>query len=155
MKAKKKARKQSHANIDAEHNSEEDKKKTESMNKEDAVESIERGTNASKKRKEGSRMKRWSKRKKTDSDLKEEEHLKTFLMIVPDEEDTKMNSDIIKKDGILRAGYSIRTVRNHFERMMSLKLITVFASDGAYNLLRFIQKQIDEAESDDGVREGL
>ncbi|GJW92887.1 hypothetical protein Tco_0172559 [Tanacetum coccineum] len=31
-------------------------------------------------------MKRMSKRKKTDFDLKEEEHLKTFLKIVPDEE---------------------------------------------------------------------
>ncbi|GJW86585.1 hypothetical protein Tco_0161925 [Tanacetum coccineum] len=96
MKARKKARKQSHADIDAEHNSEEDKKKTESMNKEDAVESIERGTNASKKRKEGSRMKRRSKRKKTYSDLKEEEHLKTFLMIVLDEEDT-VDYEVLEK----------------------------------------------------------
>ncbi|GJR43977.1 hypothetical protein Tco_1312080 [Tanacetum coccineum] len=48
---------------DAEHDSEEDERKTESMNKEDAVESTEK-----------------------DSDLKEEEHLKTFLKIIPDEE---------------------------------------------------------------------
>ncbi|GJW36469.1 hypothetical protein Tco_0059389 [Tanacetum coccineum] len=41
---------------------------------------------ARKKRKGGPRMKRQSKRKKTDSDLEEEEHLKTFLKIVPDEE---------------------------------------------------------------------
>ncbi|GKB78552.1 hypothetical protein Tco_0945447 [Tanacetum coccineum] len=39
-----------------------------------------------KKRKGGLRMKRQSKRKKTYSDLKEEEHLKTFLKIVLDEE---------------------------------------------------------------------
>ncbi|GJW47584.1 hypothetical protein Tco_0079230 [Tanacetum coccineum] len=32
------------------------------------------------------KMKRMSRRKKTDSDLEEEEHLKTFLKIVPDEE---------------------------------------------------------------------
>ncbi|GKG25497.1 hypothetical protein Tco_0398643, partial [Tanacetum coccineum] len=31
-------------------------------------------------------MKRMSKTKKTDSDLEKEEHLKTFLKIVPDEE---------------------------------------------------------------------
>ncbi|GJX03911.1 hypothetical protein Tco_0189827 [Tanacetum coccineum] len=41
---------------------------------------------ARKKRKRGPRMKRQSKRKKTNSDLQEEEHLKTFLKIVPDEE---------------------------------------------------------------------
>ncbi|GJU86473.1 hypothetical protein Tco_1294019 [Tanacetum coccineum] len=57
MKARKKARKQTHADSDA-----------------------------SKKKKGSSRMKRMSKRKKTDSDLEEEEHLKTFLKIVPDEE---------------------------------------------------------------------
>ncbi|GJX42634.1 putative ribonuclease H-like domain-containing protein [Tanacetum coccineum] len=57
MKARKKARKQTHVDSDA-----------------------------SKKKTESSRMKRMSKRKKTDFDLKEEEHLKTFLKIVPDEE---------------------------------------------------------------------
>ncbi|GKD22288.1 hypothetical protein Tco_1223991, partial [Tanacetum coccineum] len=36
------------------------------------------------------------------------------------------------------------------ERMMSLKLIAESASDSAYDLLRFIQKQIDEAGSHDG-----
>ncbi|GJS55017.1 hypothetical protein Tco_0628379 [Tanacetum coccineum] len=35
------------------------------------------------------------------------------------------------------------------ERMMSLKLIVESASDGAYDLLRFIQKQIDETGSHD------
>ncbi|GJV38782.1 hypothetical protein Tco_1417222 [Tanacetum coccineum] len=86
MKARKKGRKQTHVDTDAEHDSEEDERKTESMNNEDAVESTEKGTDASKKRKGGPRMKRQSKRKKTDSDLKEEEHLKTFLKIIPDEE---------------------------------------------------------------------
>ncbi|GJX51068.1 hypothetical protein Tco_0277913 [Tanacetum coccineum] len=86
MKAGKKGRKQTHADTDAEHDFEEDERKTESMNKEDAVESTEKGTDASKKRKGGLRMKRQSKRKKTDSDLEEEEHLKTFLKIIPDEE---------------------------------------------------------------------
>ncbi|GJX34255.1 hypothetical protein Tco_0245812 [Tanacetum coccineum] len=57
MKARKKVRKHTHADSDA-----------------------------SKKKKRSPRMKRMSKRKKTDSDLEEEEHLKTFLKIVPDEE---------------------------------------------------------------------
>ncbi|GKA66402.1 hypothetical protein Tco_0766210 [Tanacetum coccineum] len=41
------------------------------------------------------------------------------------------------------------------ERMMSLKLIAESASDGAYDLLRFIQKQIDEAGSHDGGKKDL
>ncbi|GJX92852.1 hypothetical protein Tco_0347438 [Tanacetum coccineum] len=86
MKARKKGRKQTHADTDAEHDFEEDERKTESMNKEDAVESTENDTDASKKRKGGPRMKRQSKRKKTDSDLEVEEHLKTFLKIILDEE---------------------------------------------------------------------
>ncbi|GKG05102.1 hypothetical protein Tco_0315489 [Tanacetum coccineum] len=81
MKARKKARKPTHADSDNEHNSKNDEK-----NKKDAVESSEKGRNASKKRKGGPRMKRQSKRKKTYSDLEKEEHLKTFLKIVPDEE---------------------------------------------------------------------
>ncbi|GJX48243.1 hypothetical protein Tco_0273433 [Tanacetum coccineum] len=40
------------------------------------------------------------------------------------------------------------------ERMMFLKLIAKSESDSAYDLLRFIQKKIDEAGSYDGGREG-
>ncbi|GJW78840.1 hypothetical protein Tco_0140522 [Tanacetum coccineum] len=41
------------------------------------------------------------------------------------------------------------------ERMMSLKLIAESASDGAYNLIRFIQKHIDEFGSHDGNEKDL
>ncbi|GKA81222.1 hypothetical protein Tco_0787914 [Tanacetum coccineum] len=41
------------------------------------------------------------------------------------------------------------------ERMMSLKLIAESASDSAYDLLRFIQNQIDEAGSHDGGEKDL
>ncbi|GJZ58173.1 hypothetical protein Tco_0613667 [Tanacetum coccineum] len=41
------------------------------------------------------------------------------------------------------------------ERMMSLKLIVESASDGAYDLLRFIQMKIDEAGSYDGGKKDL
>ncbi|GJT27014.1 xylulose kinase-1, partial [Tanacetum coccineum] len=41
------------------------------------------------------------------------------------------------------------------ERMMSLKLIAESASESAYNLLRFIQKQIDEYGSYDGSEKDL
>ncbi|GJR51232.1 hypothetical protein Tco_1401753, partial [Tanacetum coccineum] len=60
-----------------------DSTKIESINKEDARERV---SDVSKKRKGGPRMKRMSNRKKTGSDLEEEEDLKTFLKIVPDKE---------------------------------------------------------------------
>nr|GEZ91020.1 hypothetical protein [Tanacetum cinerariifolium] len=66
MNARKKARKQTHNDSDDEHNFEED---------------------TLKKRKRGPRIKRMSKTKKTDSDLEEEEDLKTFLKIVPYEKE--------------------------------------------------------------------
>ncbi|GKB48153.1 hypothetical protein Tco_0898906 [Tanacetum coccineum] len=41
-------------------------------------------------------------------------------------------------------------IKQHTERLLSLKLIAEFASESAYNLLRFIQKEIDEYGSYDG-----
>nr|GFA66184.1 hypothetical protein [Tanacetum cinerariifolium] len=46
-------------------------------------------------------------------------------------------------------------IKETIERMISLKLIAESASDGAYNLLRFIQKQIDESGSYDGSKKDL
>ncbi|GJV69350.1 hypothetical protein Tco_1484859 [Tanacetum coccineum] len=231
MKARKKARKQTHADIDNEHDFEEDEKKIESMNKEDSRESSEKVLDVSKKRKRGPRMKRMSERKKTKSDLEEEEDLKTFLKIVPDKEGIidyevlerrfpiiKWESKfyhydrhgaegiyyrIFRSDGSSRwiktfskmatmfdrldlvelynlvmqrfekttpeGNYGVHTLtledgteihmlverkypltKETLERMMSLKLIAESASNGAYDLLRFIQKQIDKARSYDG-----
>ncbi|GJY74798.1 ribonuclease H-like domain-containing protein [Tanacetum coccineum] len=196
MKARKKAMKPTHADSDTEYNSKKDEK-----NKKDVVESSEKGTDASKKRKGGPRMKRQSKRKKADSDLKEEEHLKTFLKIVPDEEciiDFEcIYYSIFRSDGSSRwiktfsemvtrfdrldlvelynlvmqrfetttpeDGTEIRMLverrypltKETLERMMSLKLIAESTSDSAYDLLRFIQKQIDEAGSHDGGEKDL
>ncbi|GJV68282.1 hypothetical protein Tco_1483791, partial [Tanacetum coccineum] len=59
------------------------------INKKDAGESSKKCKDTLKKRKKGLRMKRMSKKKKTDSDLEEEEHLKTFMKIVPNEEGIK------------------------------------------------------------------
>ncbi|GJT03595.1 hypothetical protein Tco_0824764 [Tanacetum coccineum] len=244
MKARKKARKQTHA-----------------------------GSDASKKIKGSLRVKRMSKRKKTDSDLEEEDHLKTFLKIVPDEErivdyevlekrfpiinweskfyhydrhgaegiyfmifrsdgssrriktfsemvtrfdrldlvelynlvmqrfetttpegvdlvlwgDLRTVFDANAKDKLwqnqerwnlkswnfyencgvhtltLEDGTEIHMlaerkyplIKETLERMMSLKLIAESASDSAYDLLRFIQKQIDEAGSHDGGEKDL
>ncbi|GJS14397.1 putative ribonuclease H-like domain-containing protein [Tanacetum coccineum] len=229
MKARKKARKPTHADSDNEHNSEKDE-----TNKKDVVESSEKGTDASKKRKGGPRMIRQSKRKKTDSDLEEEGHLKTFLNIVLDEEGI-IDFEVLEKrfpiinwelkfyhfdrhgaeciyyrifrsDGSSRwiktfyemvtrtmfkanaedelwqnqEGWNFKSwdfyencgvhtltledgteihmiaerryplIKETLERMMSLKLIDESASDSAYDVLRFIQKQVDEAGSHDG-----
>ncbi|GKC26525.1 putative polyprotein, partial [Tanacetum coccineum] len=143
-------------------------------NKKDAVESSEKGIDASKKIKGGPRMKRQSKRKKTDSDLEEEEHLKTFLKIVPDKEGI-IDFEVLEKRFLIinweskfyhfdRHGAEVHTLtledgteihmlaerrypltKETLERMISLKLIAESASDSAYDLLRFIQKQIDKA----------
>nr|GEU40273.1 putative ribonuclease H-like domain-containing protein [Tanacetum cinerariifolium] len=74
MKARKKAGKQTHADD----------------------ESSDKGADSSKKRKAGPRMKRMFKRQKTDADLKEEEHLKTFLKIASDEEEV-VDYEVLEK----------------------------------------------------------
>nr|GEX51139.1 hypothetical protein [Tanacetum cinerariifolium] len=66
--------------------SEEDERRIRDMNKKVEEESSDKGVDNTKKRKAGSRMKRMSKRQKTDVDLEEEEKLKTFLEIDPDGE---------------------------------------------------------------------
>ncbi|GKG36701.1 hypothetical protein Tco_0444379, partial [Tanacetum coccineum] len=63
-----------------------DSTKIEDINKKAKGENTDKGVDSTKKRKAGSMMKRMSKRKKTDADLEEEEQLKAFLNIVPDEE---------------------------------------------------------------------
>ncbi|GJS87372.1 hypothetical protein Tco_0770008 [Tanacetum coccineum] len=208
---------------------------------------------ASKKRKGRPRMKRMSKRKKTDFDLEEEEHLKNFLKIVLDEEGI-VNYEVLKKrfpisnweskfyyydrhgaeaiyyrifrsDGSSRwiktfsemmtmfdrldlvelynlvmqrfetitpegvdlvLWGDLRTIWDFYEncgvhtliledgtefymlaerkypltketleKMMYLNLVAESASDSAYNLLRFIQKQIDESRGYDGSEKDL
>ncbi|GJS41335.1 hypothetical protein Tco_0566378 [Tanacetum coccineum] len=140
--------------------------KIESMNKEDAGERV---LDVSKKRKRGPRMKRMSKRKKTESDPKEEEDLKTFLKIVPDKEgiiDYELGSfyenygvhTLTLEDGTevhMLAERKYPLTKETLERVMSLKLIAESVSDSAYDLLRFIQKKIDEAGSHDGGEKDL
>ncbi|GJR62043.1 hypothetical protein Tco_1504205 [Tanacetum coccineum] len=134
-----------------------------------------------------------SKMQKTDSDLEEEEQLKAFLMIVPDEEGIidyevlEKRSDrssrwiktfsemVTRKIGILQIlgfnneNYGVHTLiledgtkirmlaekkypltKETLERMFSLRLVARTASEDAYTLLIFIQKQIDEYGSHDG-----
>nr|GEY38699.1 hypothetical protein [Tanacetum cinerariifolium] len=168
-----------------------------------------------------------SKRQKTDSDLKEEERLKTFLQIVPDEEG-EVDYDVLNKRfpiinweskfyhldrhgveciyyRIFRSDGSSRWIKtfsemiNRFdridleelynlvmqrfkttspegvdmvlwgnlrktrypliketlERMLALRFIAECESEAIFDLLRFIQKQIDESGSHDGSEKDL
>ncbi|GJQ96195.1 putative ribonuclease H-like domain-containing protein [Tanacetum coccineum] len=182
------------------------------------VEVKKKGHKESTKKRPGRRLKmkvtKKSKIQKTDSDLEEEEHLKTFLKLVPDEEGiidyevlekrfsiinweskfyiltdmeqsafTTGSLDLMERFEsttpkgvdlnfyencgvhtlILEDGIDIHMLEERkypltketLKRMMSLKLIVESASDSAYNLLRFIQKQIDESRSYDGSGKDL
>nr|GEY92213.1 hypothetical protein [Tanacetum cinerariifolium] len=201
--------------------SEEDERMIRDMNYKAKEESSDKGVDSTKKRKEGLRMKRMSKRQKTDVDLEEEEEkLKTFLKIDPDEEGVIDYEVLVKRFPIInwelkfyhydrhgakgiyyrifRSNRSSRWIKTFFEmvimfdrldlvelnnlvmqrfetttlkedgteihmllersypltirtleRMLSLRLIVKSASDAAYDLLRFIQKQIDESKGHD------
>ncbi|GKD47483.1 hypothetical protein Tco_1272128 [Tanacetum coccineum] len=200
------------------------------------VEIKQEGNKESTRKRPGIRLKmketKKSRMQKTDSDLEEEEHLKTFLKLVPDEEGIidyevlekrfpiinweskfyhldrhgaeciyyrifrsdessrwiKTFSEMVKmfdrldleelynlvmqrfesttpevhtltlEDGTeihMLAERKYPLTKETLERMMSLKLIAESASESAYNLLRFIQKQIDEYGSNDGSENDL
>ncbi|GKC68003.1 hypothetical protein Tco_1100601, partial [Tanacetum coccineum] len=92
-------------------------------------------------------------KQKTDADLEEEEKLKAYLKIVPDEEgiiDYESASTIESLDPmeVLERKYPL--IKETLERMLSLRLVAETASEDAYTLLRFIQKQIDEYGNHDG-----
>ncbi|GJQ93828.1 putative reverse transcriptase domain-containing protein [Tanacetum coccineum] len=67
--------------------SEEDVRRIKDQNTKAEEESSNKDVDSTNKRKKRIRMKRSSKKQKTDADLKEEEQLKTFLSIVPNEEE--------------------------------------------------------------------
>ncbi|GJV86203.1 hypothetical protein Tco_1530141 [Tanacetum coccineum] len=99
------------------------------------VEVKQEGHEDSTRKRPGRRLKmkatKKSKRQKTDSDHEEEEQLKAFLMIVLDEEGI-IDYEVLEK-----------------------RLVVGTASEDAYTLLRFIQKQIDEYGSHDGGEKDL
>ncbi|GJX17262.1 hypothetical protein Tco_0218094 [Tanacetum coccineum] len=108
-----------------------------------------------------------SKRQKTDANLEEEEHLKTFLKIVPDEEgiidyevDLRIMFDANVEDELWQnqERWNLKSwdfYENCGVHTLILELIDESASDGAYKMLRFIQKQIDEFGSYDRSEEDL
>ncbi|GJW01186.1 hypothetical protein Tco_1556437 [Tanacetum coccineum] len=130
-------------------------------------------------------------------DLEEEEQLKAFLMIVPDEEgeinyefldkslrtmfEANAEDDLWKnqEEWILKSwnfydncGVHILVLedgtefymlaerrypltKETLERMLALRLIAESESEAVFDLLRFIQKQIDESGSHDGSEKDL
>ncbi|GKB69625.1 hypothetical protein Tco_0931037 [Tanacetum coccineum] len=90
------------------------------------------------------------------SDLEEEEQLKDFLMIVPDEEGITDYEVLDKRsDGssrwiktfsemVTRFDRKYPLIKETLKRMLSLRLVAGTASEDAYTLVRFIQKKIDE-----------
>ncbi|GJU37997.1 hypothetical protein Tco_1186351 [Tanacetum coccineum] len=67
--------------------SEEDERRIKDLNTKAEEESSNKDVDSTNKRKKKIRMKRSSKKQKTDADLKEEEQIKKFLSIVPNEEE--------------------------------------------------------------------
>ncbi|GJX18181.1 putative ribonuclease H-like domain-containing protein [Tanacetum coccineum] len=116
--------------------SEEDERQIQKMNKKaasvheekvleeyDGTKINKKDKDTSKKRKEGPRMKRMSKKKKTNSDLEEEEHLKTFLKIVPDAEG-EVDYKVLEKrsDGSSRWIKTFSEMVTRFDRLDLLEL---------------------------------
>ncbi|GKC57310.1 hypothetical protein Tco_1084908 [Tanacetum coccineum] len=151
-----------------------------------STEDLKAGSNtvdsdASKKKIGSPRIKRMPNRKKTNSDLEEEEYLKTFLKIVLDEEGIMASNtgslDLMEAlDGLkpfLRwTMFDVNTEDELWQNQERWNLKSwdfyencgvhtliledaEFASDSAYDLLRFIQKQIDDSGSYDGSEKDL
>ncbi|GKB94705.1 hypothetical protein Tco_0980842 [Tanacetum coccineum] len=126
------------------------------------------------------------KRQKTDSDHEKENHLRTFLKIVPEEEEkidyevlgTRIDlveiHSLVMKSWIFYENYGVHVLRledgteinllaekryplteNTLERMMDLRLTVVSDDDTVFDLLRFIEQQIDEFGGQDGSEKGL
>nr|GEY93933.1 hypothetical protein [Tanacetum cinerariifolium] len=147
--------------------SEEDERMIRDMNKKAEEESSDKGVDNTKKRKEGSRMKGCLKGKRlihgaegiyyrifrSDGSLK---WIKTFFEMV-----TRFDRlDLMELYNLVMQRFKSTTLEERrypltkrtLERMLSLRLIAESASDAAYDLLRFIQKKIDESGGHD-IRE--
>ncbi|GJW22361.1 ribonuclease H-like domain-containing protein [Tanacetum coccineum] len=110
--------------------------KIESMNKEDTGERV---SDVSKKRKGGPRMKIMSKRKKTESDLEEEEDLKSFLKIVPNKEGIKDYEVLEKRFPIINweskfYHYDIHGAKGIYYR--------IFRSDGSSRWIKTFSEMV-------------
>ncbi|GJR86416.1 hypothetical protein Tco_0210427 [Tanacetum coccineum] len=158
---------------------EEDERRIKDLNTKAEEERSNKDVDNTNKRKKRIRMKRTSKKKNTDADLKEEEQLKKFLSIVPNEEEainyeTMFEANAVdelwknQEDWVLKSwnlyencGVHILMLEDGTEfhmlaerkypltketlkKMLVLRLTAESESEAAFDLLRFIQKQIDE-----------
>ncbi|GJS54868.1 hypothetical protein Tco_0628230 [Tanacetum coccineum] len=107
------------------------------------------------------KSKKKSKRQKTNVDLEKEEQLKAFLKIVPDEEGIIDYEVLENRFPIINWESKFYDFDRHgaeciyyriFRSDGSSRLVVGTASEDAYTLFRFIQKQIDEYGSHDGVQ---
>ncbi|GJZ68824.1 hypothetical protein Tco_0632374 [Tanacetum coccineum] len=106
-----------------------------------------------------------SKRQKTDSDLEEDEQLRASLKIVLDEEEeidyevmgTRVHILALEDGTEIRmlAERRYPLIRGTLERMMELRLTAEYEGEAVFDLLRFIQKQIDEFGGQDGSEKDL
>ncbi|GJQ92079.1 hypothetical protein Tco_0003218 [Tanacetum coccineum] len=128
-------------------------KKAAGMDKEEVPEELEstkvevkqEGREENIRKRSGRRLKmkatKKSKRQKTDSDLEEEEQLRASLKIVPDEEE-EIDYEVL--------GTRYPLIMETLERMMELRLTAKSEGEAVFDLLRFIQKQINEFGDQDG-----
>ncbi|GJZ52579.1 hypothetical protein Tco_0607094 [Tanacetum coccineum] len=156
-------------------------KKAAGMDKEEVAKELEsskvEGPKENIRKRSGRRLKmkapKRSKRQKTDSDHEEENQLRIFLKIVPKEEEktdyevlgTKMDLVEIHRVYVLRLedGTEINMLaeriypltKNILERMMDLRLTVVSDDDTVFDLLRFIEQQIDEFGGQDGSEKDI
>nr|GEW49133.1 reverse transcriptase domain-containing protein [Tanacetum cinerariifolium] len=95
-----------------------------------------------------------SKRQNIDSNTKEEEHLKTYLFDRMDlEELYNLVMQRFEKTSPEARMYPL--TKETLERMLALRLIVECESKAIFDLLRFIQKKIDESGSHHGSEKDL
>nr|GEW11162.1 hypothetical protein [Tanacetum cinerariifolium] len=106
------------------------------VHKEKVLEDLD-SVDSSKKRKAGPKMKRMFKRQNTDADLKEEEHLKTFLKIASDEEEVVDYEVLEKRFPIINWELKFYHFDRHREECIYYRFLDLMeALDGSRPLLR-------------------
>ncbi|GJT76042.1 putative reverse transcriptase domain-containing protein [Tanacetum coccineum] len=142
--------------------SEEDERRIKDLNTKAKEESSNKDVDSTNKRKKRIRIKRSSKKQKTDADLKEEEQIKTFPSIVRNEEEA-VDFEVLDKR-VFRADRSSRYIKtftemvSRFDRMDFLELHSLLMNSGRIKKIGFSKARISESESEaafDLLRWGL
>nr|GEX18587.1 hypothetical protein [Tanacetum cinerariifolium] len=126
--------------------SEEDERRIRDVSKKAEEESSDKCMDNTKKRKAGSRMKRMSKRQKTDVDLEEEEKLKTFLKIVLDEEGIIDYEVLDKRFPIINWESKLYHYDRHGTEGIYYK---IFKSDGSSRWIKTFSEMVKRQSMED------